>query len=151
MAMHDWNGDGKKDFGDDYIEYQIYKDIMGEDDDFKPDYRKPTHRKSTNDEVKISTGKLLLIIFGIIAIIVFVKDNLTLLLYAIYFPPTIYLAYTTRVLLSALYKIIHHELLDPCNDELPIAYKVFKKYLILTLIGLAVVGLITLVIFLIVS
>ena len=26
MAFYDWNNDGKKDFTDDYIEYQIYKD-----------------------------------------------------------------------------------------------------------------------------
>ena len=25
MALYDWNGDGKKDFTDDFIEYQIYK------------------------------------------------------------------------------------------------------------------------------
>ena len=25
MAFYDWNGDGKKDFTDDYIEYNIYK------------------------------------------------------------------------------------------------------------------------------
>ena len=25
MAFYDWNGDGKKDFTDDYIEYSIYK------------------------------------------------------------------------------------------------------------------------------
>ena len=25
MAFHDWNHDGKKDFTDDYIEYQVYK------------------------------------------------------------------------------------------------------------------------------
>ena len=25
MAFHDWNHDGKKDFTDDFIEYQIYK------------------------------------------------------------------------------------------------------------------------------
>lgn len=24
MALHDWNNDGKKDFTDDFIEYQIY-------------------------------------------------------------------------------------------------------------------------------
>lgn len=33
MAMYDWNHDGKKDWQDDYIEYQIYKDVMGEDDE----------------------------------------------------------------------------------------------------------------------
>jgi len=25
MAFHDWNNDGKNDFADDFIEYQIYK------------------------------------------------------------------------------------------------------------------------------
>lgn len=30
MAMHDWNGNGRKnDIGDRYIEYQIYKDCTG--------------------------------------------------------------------------------------------------------------------------
>ena len=28
MAMHDWNRDGKKDFVDDYLEYNIYKESM---------------------------------------------------------------------------------------------------------------------------
>lgn len=27
MAMYDWNGNGKDDFGDDFIEYQIYQDV----------------------------------------------------------------------------------------------------------------------------
>lgn len=26
MAFYDWNHNGKKDFGDDFIEYNIYKD-----------------------------------------------------------------------------------------------------------------------------
>ena len=26
MALHDWNHDGKKDWQDNFIEYQIYKD-----------------------------------------------------------------------------------------------------------------------------
>lgn len=29
MAMHDWNNDGKKDWQDNFIEYQIYKDVTG--------------------------------------------------------------------------------------------------------------------------
>lgn len=29
MAFHDWNHDGKKDFADDFIEYQIYKQSKG--------------------------------------------------------------------------------------------------------------------------
>ena len=27
MSMYDWNGNGKKDCGDDFIEYQIYQDV----------------------------------------------------------------------------------------------------------------------------
>lgn len=30
MALYDWNKNGEKDFGDDFIEYNIYKDVMGE-------------------------------------------------------------------------------------------------------------------------
>ena len=30
MAMHDWNNDGKKDWQDNFIEYQIYKDVTGQ-------------------------------------------------------------------------------------------------------------------------
>lgn len=30
MAMHDWNHDGKKDMVDNFIEYQIYKDVTGQ-------------------------------------------------------------------------------------------------------------------------
>lgn len=29
MALHDWNHNGKNDWQDDYIEYQIYKNITG--------------------------------------------------------------------------------------------------------------------------
>lgn len=29
MALYDWNGDEKKDFTDGYIEYQIYKQTVG--------------------------------------------------------------------------------------------------------------------------
>ena len=31
MAFHDWNNNGKKDFVDDYIEYNIYKESTGSD------------------------------------------------------------------------------------------------------------------------
>lgn len=33
MAMHDWNHDGKKDMVDNFIEYQIYKDVTGQKDE----------------------------------------------------------------------------------------------------------------------
>ena len=32
MATHDWNNDGKNDMMDNYIEYQIYKDVTGQND-----------------------------------------------------------------------------------------------------------------------
>lgn len=31
MAFYDWNSDGKKDFADDYIEYNIYKECTKDD------------------------------------------------------------------------------------------------------------------------
>lgn len=39
MALYDWNHDGKKDWQDDYIEYQIYKDMTGQN---KLDKQKPS-------------------------------------------------------------------------------------------------------------
>lgn len=33
MSLYDWNGDGKKDFTDDFIEYQIYKRSAGNNSD----------------------------------------------------------------------------------------------------------------------
>ena len=36
MATHDWNHDGRNDMMDNYIEYQIYKDVTGQND--KPSY-----------------------------------------------------------------------------------------------------------------
>lgn len=36
MAMYDWNHDGKKDLADDFLEYQIYKDITGQN--YEPFY-----------------------------------------------------------------------------------------------------------------
>ena len=31
--MFDWNGNGKEDWGDRYIDYEIYKDVTGQNDD----------------------------------------------------------------------------------------------------------------------
>lgn len=33
MATHDWNHDGKNDMIDNYIEYQVYKDVTGQNDE----------------------------------------------------------------------------------------------------------------------
>ena len=32
MALYDWNHNGKKDWQDNYIEYQVYKDVTGQKD-----------------------------------------------------------------------------------------------------------------------
>lgn len=33
MAMYDWNHNGKNDWQDNYLEYQIYKDVTGQKDE----------------------------------------------------------------------------------------------------------------------
>ena len=33
MATHDWNHDGRNDMIDNYTEYQIYKDVTGQNDE----------------------------------------------------------------------------------------------------------------------
>ena len=33
MATHDWNHDGRNDMMDNYMEYQIYKDVTGQNDE----------------------------------------------------------------------------------------------------------------------
>ena len=33
MAIYDWNHNGKKDMADNFIEYQIYKDVTGQNDE----------------------------------------------------------------------------------------------------------------------
>lgn len=55
MAMYDWNKNGIKDFGDDYIEYQIYKDTMGEQDD--PPKLPKSKNKSIFESAKTTDGK----------------------------------------------------------------------------------------------
>ncbi len=44
MAFNDWNHDGKKDWQDNFIEYQIYKDVTGDKDE-KPQF---TSNRSNN-------------------------------------------------------------------------------------------------------
>lgn len=43
MAFHDWNHDGKKDWQDNFIEFQIYKDVT-DDKNEKPQFT--SNRKS---------------------------------------------------------------------------------------------------------
>lgn len=63
MSMLDWNGDGKKDIMDNYIEYQIYQDVMNDDNDdnddepisynSKPKNRNKDLRATTTDNKRI--------------------------------------------------------------------------------------------------
>lgn len=58
MALYDWNRDGKNDMMDNFIEYQIYKDVTGEKD--KPSY---TPSKSNG----MSTfGAIVIVIAGLV-------------------------------------------------------------------------------------
>ena len=38
MAFYDWNGDGEMDAVDDFIEYQIYDDCLGEREEEENDW-----------------------------------------------------------------------------------------------------------------
>ena len=54
MAMRDWNGDGKKDFVDNIIEYQIYENVMDDDKD-KPNISVSNVKKSHVFDNKATT------------------------------------------------------------------------------------------------
>ena len=49
MAIYDWNHNGKKDFGDDFIEYNIYKESTDQNkkSSYKPSYSEERMRKIT--------------------------------------------------------------------------------------------------------
>lgn len=75
MARFDLNRDGKKDIFDSMIEYEIYKDVMGEDDEITPssfsrkkylENHKKTSRKSNDSAIYI-----LLIVLMIAPFIIF--------------------------------------------------------------------------------
>lgn len=60
MAIHDWNHDGKKDWQDNYIEYQMYKSSTGKDNE--PSY---THSRGSG----MSTfGAIISVIAGLFLI-----------------------------------------------------------------------------------
>lgn len=54
MAINDWNHNGKKDLADDFIEYQIYKDVMGDND---KNYQSNKSHKSHSDTARTTDGK----------------------------------------------------------------------------------------------
>lgn len=51
MSLYDWDGDGKKTFADDFIEYQIYKDVMGEKEE-KGNFSFNSNKKNYNKTVE---------------------------------------------------------------------------------------------------
>lgn len=141
MAMHDWNGDGKNDFSDDFMEYQIYKDVMGDDDDYKPTYNKP----SNNDLESKGCLILFLIVLGIIVVVALVSTLgiVEVIIYLCAFFCVITLAPT----LIALYNIIINKLFDPDNEKLPVYYITLKLFLKPALICTGIFGLVILVIY----
>lgn len=58
MAMHDWNHNGRKDMADDYIEYQIYKDVTGQN-------KEPSYTPS-NGKGMSTFGAIVSVIAGLV-------------------------------------------------------------------------------------
>lgn len=68
MAMHDWNHDGKKDWQDNYIEYQIYKNATGK----RESSYTPSNGISTFGAILSTIGGLFL---GALIVALFAGDN----------------------------------------------------------------------------
>lgn len=74
MAMRDWNGDGKKDIIDNCIEYQIYQDVMNNNESipYNPNQksRHKDFRATTTDNKRVEgydiNGWTLLLVFGVV-------------------------------------------------------------------------------------
>ncbi len=83
MAFFDWNGDGKKDWKDNLIEYQIYEDVTSDsdDDDYDTDYSFSSYKKTSNSSNSSNffdspTNKFLLIALIVLwAIFIFSSCN----------------------------------------------------------------------------
>lgn len=57
MSMYDWNCNGKKDMADNFIEYQIYKDVTGQSDE-------PSYTPSRGNEMS-TFGAIVSVIAGL--------------------------------------------------------------------------------------
>lgn len=68
MAMHDWNHDGKKDWQDNYIEYQIYKNATEK----RESSYTPSNGISTFGAILSTIGGLFL---GALIVALFAGDN----------------------------------------------------------------------------
>lgn len=68
MAMHDWNHNGKKDWQDNYIEYQIYKNATGK----RESSYTPSNGISTFGAILSTIGGLFL---GALIVALFAGDN----------------------------------------------------------------------------
>lgn len=58
MAMHDWNHNGKNDMGDNFIEYQIYKNATGQNN-------KPTYSSGKSNGMS-TFGAIISVIAGLV-------------------------------------------------------------------------------------
>lgn len=63
MALYDWNHDGKKNGADNFIEYQIYEDVTGSDDE---EWKYSRHNASGGDSTWIIIVCIIALIFAII-------------------------------------------------------------------------------------
>ena len=69
MALRDWNHDGKKDWQDNFIEYQIYKDATGQKNNSS---YTPRNGISTFGAILSTVGGLFL---GALIVALFAGDN----------------------------------------------------------------------------
>lgn len=51
MALRDWNNDGQKDFMDDFIEYNIYKDMEENFDKQSKDYGSKSNSSGSSAKI----------------------------------------------------------------------------------------------------
>ncbi len=65
MAFFDWDGDGKKTICDDYIEYNIYKDVVGDDDDSKTELPRRTPSSSADTRARWIALIILLVLIDV--------------------------------------------------------------------------------------
>lgn len=75
MARFDFNRDGKKDIFDSMIEYEIYKDVMGEDDD-DTDYTPPSSKSNKSYDAYEVLVWVVAILGSIPLFIFFLKHNI---------------------------------------------------------------------------
>lgn len=75
MSLYDWNGDGKKDLTDDWIEYNIYKNCM----EHRNENRNNSRKSSSN-----FSAKGFLIMFLVCCVIACFNELIAAIIFGVY-------------------------------------------------------------------